>query len=240
MLPKIDVPTYELKLISQKKPIRFRPFLVKEQKLLMMAQDNNDSDKDYLLNTVKQVINNCVMTDLDVEDLPMFDIEYLFLNLRARSMGEMVKVNYKCINQVEKEQQCGNVVGFDINILNIKPSISKQHNNRIEIDDKLGLLMKYPNLKTFKEIDFNNEDAVLKTIFSCIESIYDPETIYHAKDINQKELEEFIDSLPTSVVEKMKTFFDTMPKIEETIHFNCNKCGYEEDIKIEGLNSFFE
>lgn len=239
MLPKIDVPTYELKLISQKKPIRFRPFLVKEQKLLMMAQENSESDKDYLLNTVKQIIGNCVLTEIDVEDLPMFDIEYLFLNLRARSMGETVKINYKCINKVE-EKECGNIVGFDVNVLNIKPSISKQHNNRIEIDDKLGLLMKYPNLKTFKEIDFNNEDAVLKTIFSCIESIYDPETIYHAKDINQKELEEFIDSLPTSVVEKMKTFFDTMPKIEETIHFNCNKCGYEEDIKIEGLNSFFE
>jgi hypothetical protein len=239
MLPKIDVPTYELKLISQKKPIRFRPFLVKEQKLLMMAQENVDSDKEYLLNTVKQVINNCALTELDVEELPMFDIEYLFLNLRARSMGEMVKVNYKCVNKIE-EKECGNVIGFDLNILNVKPTISKQHSNRIEIDQNLGLLMKYPNLKTFKEIDMNNEDSVLRVIFSCIESIYDPETLYHTKDIEAKELEEFVDSLPTTVVEKIKMFFDTMPKIEHNIHFHCNKCNYEEDIKIEGLNSFFE
>jgi DNA polymerase III gamma/tau subunit len=239
MLPKIDVPTYELKLVSQKKPIKFRPFLVKEQKLLMMAQENSENDKDYLLNTVKQIINNCVLTELNVNDLPMFDIEYLFLNLRARSMGEVVKISYKCVNRVG-EHQCGNVVNFDVNILNIKPTISKEHNNRVEINEKLGLLMKYPSLDILKEIDMNNEESVLRIIFSCIESIYDSETLYHTKDIEAKELEEFVDSLPTTVVEKIKMFFDTMPKIEHDIHFHCNKCNYEEDIKIEGLNSFFE
>jgi len=249
MLPKIDVPIYDIKLISCKKPVKFRPFLVKEQKLLLMAQENNTDDKDYVLNIVKQIINNCLITEINVDELPMFDIEYLFLNLRARSMGEVVNLNYRCANQITdsvtgteepgKTHNCNNIVNFDINLLNIKPKIEKEHTNKIEINENLGLLMKYPNLETFKDIDFSGGDVVLTTIFSCIDAIYDAETIYYTKDVDKKELEEFVDGLPASVVEKIKNFFDTMPKIKETIHFKCNKCQYEEDIFVEGLDSFF-
>ncbi len=242
MLPKIEAPIYEIKLISCKKPVKFRPFLVKEQKLLLMAQENNSDDKEYVLNTVKQIINNCLITEINVDELPMFDIEFLFLNLRARSMGEIVNLNYRCANQVTDENgthNCNNIMNFDINLLNIKPKIEIEHSNKIEINENLGLLMKYPSLEIFKDIDLENNDAVLQTIFSCIDAIYDAETIYYTKDVDKKELEEFIDSLPAAIVDKMKNFFDTMPKIKESIQFKCNKCQYEEEIFVEGLDSFF-
>lgn len=247
MLPKIDVPIYELKLISCKEPIKFRPFLVKEQKLLLMAQEAIQSDsgdeKDTTLNTVKQIINNCVLSDIKVDDLPMFDIEYLFLNLRARSMGENIKLSFRCINEIENEAKekvkCNNVVEMDLNILNVHPKILPEHSNKIVINEKLGLLMKYPNLDVLSKIDMEQQESILNLIISCIDAIYDEESIYYAKDVEKKELEEFIDSLPTKVVEDIKKFFDTMPRIKENVEFKCGKCQYQELIPIEGLDSFF-
>jgi hypothetical protein len=245
MLPKVDVPIYELKLISVKNPIRFRPFLVKEQKLLLMTQESMASDEkgsESSLATVKQIINNCVLSEIDVDDLPLFDIEYLFLNLRARSMGENVNLNYKCINEVPTENgttKCNNIVNFELNLLNIKPKIDEKHKNRIEINDQIGLIMKYPKLEMISSIGFGDEKSVLELILSCIDSIYDSETMYYTKDVSREELETFVDSLPTAVIEKIKLFFDTMPRVREKINFKCNKCNYEEDITLEGLDSFF-
>lgn len=247
MLPKIDVPIYELKLISYREPIKFRPFLVKEQKLLMMAQESMSSeenaDKNYLLNTIKQIINNCVLTEIKVDDLPTFDLEYLFLNLRARSMGENVKLNFRCINEIQVENsektKCGNIVEIDLNLLNINPKIEKSHSNKITINEKLGLLMKYPNIHLLESIDFENQDSILKVLLSCIEAIYDEESIYYTKDVEKKELEEFIDSLPTKIIDDIKNFFETMPQIKENLEFKCSKCGYQELIEIKGLDSFF-
>lgn len=247
MLPKIDVPIYELKLISCKEPIKFRPFLVKEQKLLLMAQEaaqsETEDEKDTILNTVKQVINNCVLSDINVNELPMFDIEYLFLNLRARSMGENIKLSFRCVNEIENENKdkvkCNNVVEIDMNILNVHPKIPENHSNKIVINEKLGLLMKYPTLQTLSKIDMDEQDSILELIISCIDSIYDEETIYYTKDVEKKELEEFVDSLPTKVIENIKEFFDSTPKIKEDVNFKCGKCQHEEIIPIEGLDSFF-
>lgn len=248
MLPKIDVPIYELKLISCKKPIKFRPFLVKEQKLLLMAQEafnGEDANSDSALNAVRQILNNCILSEVDVDSLPLFDIEYLFLNLRARSMGEMVTLSYRCSNQVEKDGgetgSCNNIVNYDMNLLEIKPKILSEHSEKIEINDRMGILMKYPRLELLKTFDESSkeEDSIMKLIFSCIDAVYDEETIYYTKDTPKEELEEFLDSLPTNIIEKIKNFFDTTPKIQETLHFKCNKCEYEEDIVLEGINSFF-
>lgn len=239
MLPKIDVPIYELKLLSQKNPVRFRPFLVKEQKLLLMAQEETQSENAISLNTIKQILTNCILSEIDVDELPMFDIEYLFLNLRARSMGEIVNLSYRCMKEIDSEK-CNNVVNYDLNILNIKPFVDEKHSTKIEINDNLGIIMKYPNLNMMNQIDQNDENSIITIILKCIDSIYDTETIYYTKDITKKELEDFVDSLPTSIVEKIKLFFETMPKIRETLHFKCNKCSHEEDILIEGLDSFFE
>lgn len=243
MLPKIDVPTYELKLVSSKKPVKFRPFLVKEQKLLLMTQQSND--KKEVLDSVKQIITNCLITNgIDVDELPLFDIEYLFLNLRARSIGEVVNLSYRCVNEVEddsgEKKRCNGVVKFDLNLLEVKPKISPKHSNRIEINDELGMVMKYPKLNMFGNFEMEDQSKILELIISCIESIYDKETIYYAKDSTQKELEEFVDSLPAKVLEDIKTFFDTMPKLSQDLDFKCKKCGHSEKITIEGLDSFFE
>jgi hypothetical protein len=240
MLPKVDVPIYELKLISQKEPVRFRPFLVKEQKLLMMTQESNE--KNAILNTVKQIITNCILSEIDVEDIPLFDIEYLFLNLRARSIGEVSTLNYKCANEIEEgedKHKCSNIIKFDLDILKIQPKVDENHSNRITINDQLGMVMKYPKLNMFGEFDYTDETKILDLIISCIDSIYDQETIYYTKDSTRKEIEDFVDSLPTTVVDKIKVFFDTMPKVSHDLEFQCNKCGYKETIVLEGLDSFF-
>ena len=149
MLPKIDVPIYDLKLISSGKTIRFRPFLVKEQKLLLMATQSEDP-KDSL-NAVRQISKNCILDDIDIDSLPVFDLEYIFLNLRARSVNEVVNLQYKCNNKVKDEnneiKDCGSIEKFDINLLNIEPDKNANHDKKIMLTNKLGIMMKYPTLK---------------------------------------------------------------------------------------------
>lgn len=243
-LPKIDVPIYEINLVSQKQPIKFRPFLVKEEKLFLMAKESKDEKN--VVDTIKQVIKNCVLSEVDVDNLPVFDIEYLFLNLRARSMGENVELNYRCTNQVSTEnnetKNCNNIVSFDLNLLEIKPTKNENHNNTIQLTDNVGIVMKYPsmNMVDLFDSDVNDELKILNVILSMIDYIYDKENIYHAKDTTKKDLEEFVDSLRTQDLEKIKNFFDTMPSIEKKLDFKCKKCGYEDKILVKGIQSFFQ
>lgn len=239
MLPKIDVPIYELELISTKQKIKIRPFLVKEQKLLLMVQESETVDKNSVITVIKQIINNCILSEINVEELPLFDIEHIFLNLRARSISEVVKLSYKCININEEGKNCDNLVKFDIDLLGIKPTVSKEHSNKIQINETLGMLMRYPRLNMFGEVDYTDETKILDLIMRCIDSIYDADTVYHTKDTSKEELEEFVDSLPANAIEKIKLFFDTMPKIKTDLDFECGKCGYKEKIVLEGIDSFF-
>jgi hypothetical protein len=237
MLPKIDVPIYDLKLVSLNKKIRFRPFTVKEEKLFLMATESEDAES--VLNTIKQVVNNCVLDDVKIDSLPIFDLEYLFLNLRARSISEVVTLKYKCNNDVE-DKKCGNIVQFDMNLLEIKPEKVEQHNNKIEINDKLGIVMKYPNFALIEKYkDSQDVNAIINLIIDCIDYIYDEEGMYYSKDTPREEIEIFIDSLQTKELEKLKNFFDTMPKVKKKLDFKCNKCGHEEQIDVEGVQSFF-
>lgn len=237
MLPKIDVPVYDLKLVSLNKKIRFRPFTVKEEKLLLMATESQDAES--VLNTIKQIVGNCVLDDVRVDNLPVFDLEYLFLNLRARSISEVVSLKYKCNNDVE-DGKCGNLVQFDLNLLEIKPEKEEKHSNKIEITDKLGIVMKYPNFALIEKYkDSNDVSAIISLIIDCIDYIYDEEGMYYAKDTPREEIEAFIDSLQTKELEKLKNFFDTMPKVKKKLNFKCNKCGHEEGIDVEGIQSFF-
>lgn len=242
MLPKIDVPIYDLKLVSVNKKIRFRPFTVKEEKLLLMAAEAQDAES--ALNTIKQVCNNCVLDDIKIDSLPIFDLEYLFLNLRGRSISEIVSLKYKCNNKVKdeggEEKNCGNVVQFDLNILDIKPEVNKEHNDKIEITDKLGIVMKYPNFKIIEKYkDVESASSIVSLIIDCIDYIYDEQEMYYAKDTPRNELEEFVDSLQTKDLEKLKLFFDSMPKMKKQLDFKCNKCGHEEKIDVEGIHNFF-
>jgi len=241
MLPKIDVPMYELKLVSLKKPIRFRPFTVKEEKLFLMA--NESKEEETIVGTVKQVINNCVIDDLDVETLPVFDLEYLFINLRAKSVGEEVKLNYQCNNDIEedgKTKKCGNAVKFTLNLLDVKPEAEKNHSNKIELSDKLGIVMKYPKLNFIAgQENKTDTEIILDLIVDCIDYIYDENQMYYAKDSTRQELVDFVDSLQSKDLEKIKSFFETMPKIKKQLDFKCSKCGYEEKVMLEGIQNFF-
>jgi hypothetical protein len=243
MLPKIDVPIYDLTLVSNDKKIRFRPFTVKEEKLFLMAMESPESDEASYLNTIKQVLNNCIIDEIDIETIPTFDLEYLLLNLRAKSVGEEITLKYKCNNDIEKEDKkdkCNNIVEMTFNILEAKPEKQENHSNKIEINEKLGLVMKYPTFGLLQNYDGkNNTKILIDTIVECIDYIYDENNIYYAKDSSKEELIEFLDSLQTKDLEKIKDFFETMPKLSKNLNFKCKKCGYEESINVEGIQSFF-
>lgn len=242
-LPKIDVPVYELKLISTGKTVRFRPFLVKEQKLFLMASESNDIKE--IVSVVKQVLNNCIIDELNVEELPMFDIEHLFMNLRSRSVGEVVNLKYKCNNTVKidgQEKTCDGVVKFDLNLLEIQPTVNEKHDKKIEINPKLGLVMKYPNmemLNDFKNLDALDVSTLIEMIVKCIDYVYDEDNIYYSKDFSVEELTDFVENLQQDDLIKIQNFFDTMPKIKKDLNFKCGKCGFEEKIEVEGLQNFF-
>ena len=242
MLPKIDVPIYTVKLLSTGKPVRFRPFTVKEEKLFLMT--NETDDVKAILETTKQVLNNCILDEVDIENLPMFDIENIFLNIRARSVGETIKLNYKCNNIVTNEKgedsKCDNLVNIELNVLEIKPEENNQHDKKIVISENVGIVMKYPSFKLFENVNLSDDpNSIIETALKCIDYIYDKDNIYYSKDIPKQELDEFIDSLQSKDLEKIKKFFETMPKLKKQVYFKCKKCEYEENINVEGIESFF-
>jgi hypothetical protein len=242
MLPKIDVPIYTVKLLSTGKPVRFRPFTVKEEKLFLMT--NETDDVKAILETTKQVLNNCILDEVDIENLPMFDIENIFLNIRARSVGEIIKLNYKCNNIITDEKgedsKCDNLVNVELNVLEIKPEENNQHDKKIVISENVGIVMKYPSFKLFENVNLSDDpSSIIETALKCIDYIYDKDNIYYSKDIPKQELDEFIDSLQSKDLEKIKKFFETMPKLKKQVHFKCKKCEYEENINVEGIESFF-
>jgi hypothetical protein len=242
MLPKIDVPIFELILPSTGKPLRYRPFLVKEEKLFLMAAEAEDIKT--VVDAIRQVINNCCLDEIEVEKLPIYDIEYIFLKLRARSISEVVNLKYRCFNEIPDDKgenkQCTGTVEFDIDLLSIEPTRNNEHTNKIPVNEKLGIVMKYPSFELLNEFatDINNE-KLLELILNCIDYIYDEESIYYSKDSTKEELVEFVDSLPAASFTKIQDFFETMPKIKHTLNFQCPKCSHKEDITIEGVQSFF-
>lgn len=240
-LPKIDVPIYELKLISTGKTVRFRPFTVKEEKLFLMA--NEGGDLESIVTAIRQVVNNCMVDDVDISTLPVFDIENIFLNLRARSVGEQISLKYRCNNDVtdsEGTHKCGNLVPVEFNLLEIELPKMPKDSGKIMITDKLGIMMKYPTFEILQKYQ-ENDDAVtlLNMIVSCVDYIFDEEQIYYAKDTSEKELIEFIEGLQASDLQKIKVFLESMPKIKKDVQFKCSKCGYEENIELVGAQSFF-
>lgn len=245
MLPKIDVPIFELTLPLTKKQVRFRPFLVKEEKILLMAMESNENDAVIL--AVKQILNNCCIDEIDIDSLPVADMEFLFLNLRARSVGEIVELPYKCNNKITndkgEEKECGNIVNLEVNVLEINPQTDSTHTNKIELTEKMGIIMKYPSFKMVEESektkDVTEVEKVMNILIACIDSIYTEEEMFYAKDVSKKELVDFVENLTREQFMKIQGFFDTIPKIKKDIHFECGKCGYHEDITIEGLQNFF-
>ena len=242
MLPKLDVPIHEVKLISTGKTIRFRPFLVKEQKLFLMASESNDPKE--TINVIRQVLKNCILDEIDVDSLPTFDLEFLFMNLRARSVEEIVDLKYKCNNVVLNDKgesdSCTGVVDFKVNLLEIQPTKNPEHTNKIQLTENLGVVLKYPSFDMIQRYEDKSETDIMSSVLvDCIDYIYDKDQIYYAKDASKDELAEFVDNLQQKDLEKIKVFFDTLPEIKKDVHFKCPKCSYEEDIQIKGLQSFF-
>lgn len=242
-LPKLDVPTYELEMISSKNKIKFRPFLVKEQKLFLMANESDDI-KDTI-NAIRQIIKNCVLTEIDVDSLPMFDLEYLFLHMRARSISEIVNLKYKCNNKVKNEETkeekiCGMINDVNINLLEIQPKIQDQHSNKIQLSDTVGIVFKYPTFEMSQKSTGKTEsELIMEMIYNCVDYIYDKETVYYAKDISKSELIDFVDGLQQKEIFKIQDFFENMPKLSKKVDYKCSKCGYNEEINLEGLQTFF-
>ena len=242
MLPKLDVPIYEVKLISTGKTIRFRPFLVKEQKLFLMASESTDPKE--TINTIRQVLKNCILDELDIDSLPTFDLEFLFMNLRARSVEEVVDLKYKCNNIVKNDKgedtTCTGSVEFKLNLLEIEPIKDPNHTNKIQLTENLGIALKYPSFDMIQKYESKSENEIMAGVLTdCIDYVFDNDQIYYAKVQTKEELDEFIDNLQQKDLEKIKVFFDTMPEIKKDVHFKCPKCLYEEDIQIKGLQSFF-
>lgn len=241
-LPKLDIPIYEVKLASTGKTIRFRPFLVKEQKLFLIASESTDANE--VIRTIRQVLKNCVLDEIDIDNLPTFDLEFLFMNLRARSVEEIVELKYKCNNTVKtesgEEKRCTGTVEFKVNLLEIEPTKNPNHTNKVQITDNLGICFKYPTFEMVQKYENMDENQIMMNILvDCIDYIFDKEQIYYAKDSTKEELEEFVDNLQQKDVEKFEKFFDTIPEMKKEVHFKCPKCSYEEDITIKGMQNFF-
>ena len=239
MLPKIDTPIYELTLPLSKKNIKFRPFLVKEQKNLMMAIEADD--KETIERNIKQVLQNCTLTEsIDIEKLPVIDVEYYFIQLRARSVGEIVENKYICNNEVNDEK-CGNKMDVNLNLLDIQIENNPDYSDIIELTNKIAIKLKYPEFSTVEKIKEKDSsvDVAFQMIIDSIEYIFDGEQYYYANESTPKELMEFVEQLNTEQFSKIEQFFDNLPKLNKKVEIKCSKCSYDHSIVIEGLESFF-
>jgi hypothetical protein len=235
-LPKINTPTFELELPSTGKKIRYRPFLVKEEKILVMAMESEDAKQ--ITDAIVQILNDCILTrGVKVDKLSIFDIEYLFLNIRSKSVGETVEVNVTCPDDGETQVQ------MEIDLDSIKVKKNKSHRNTIKLDNDLSMKLKYPSLDQFIESNFDSGmsevSQSLSVISSCIDMIYNEEESWSASDSTKKELEEFLEQLNTKQFKQVEKFFDTMPKLSHTIVVKNPKTEVESEVVLEGLASFF-
>ena len=238
-LPKIDVPTYEIELPVSKKKIRYRPFLVKEQRNLLMAMESSESGSVH--DAIRDILYNCTMTEgIDIEKLPIIDVEFYFINLRAKSVGEVVESKYRCNNDVDGKE-CNNLMEHKIHLLDIKVQMDKTVSPDIQITEKLSIRMKYPEFGIIKDsVNIVDETALTFNMLArSIEYIYDGDQFYYAHETPIEELVEFVENLNQAQFEKIEKFFNNLPKMSEKIEMNCSKCGFHHSFKVEGLESFF-
>jgi hypothetical protein len=236
-LPKISTPTYELELPSTGEKVKYRPFLVKEEKVLVIALESEDSKQ--ITTAIKTVIKNCILTKgIKVEQLPTFDIEYLFLNIRGKSVGEVIEVNIVCPDD-EKTP-----VKIQINLDDIQVQKNDEHTNKIKLDDSIMMQMKYPSLDEFIKNNFdletgNQMDQSFELIASGIDTIFTSDEVWVAADCTKKEIRDFIDSMNSSQFQQIENFYATMPKLSHTVNVINPETKVESEVVLEGLASFF-
>ena len=245
-LPTIAVPQYELTIPSTEKKAKYRPFLVKEEKVLLIALESENQTN--IINAIRTIITNCLYGDVNVDEMPTFDVEYIFLQLRGKAKGEVLDLKYKC-------PKCEQDILIDINIDDIAIRRNKEHTKDIKINEELGVMMKYPNLSLQSKIAQATEEkseieGLFETMTACIDYIYDKETTYPSKDHTEKEMVDFLESLTDEQFQKLSKFFETSPALRHEVELHCKhkvkgkgkekkECGYKEKITLEGLNSFF-
>ena len=237
-LPKVNTPTYELVLPSSGRKIRYRPFLVREEKILIMALESEDVKQ--ITNAVIEILNNCVLTKgTKIEKMSTFDIEYLFLNVRSKSVGETIDVNVTCPDDNKTSVQ----MTIDLDTIKIKKD--KTHKDTIKIDDNLSMKMRYPSMDQFIESNFDTSSqgddikTTLDMIISCIDTIYTEEESWSGADSSKKELQDFIEQLNSKQFKAIENFFTTMPKLSHKVKVKNPKTGVESEVLLEGLAAFF-
>lgn len=231
-LPKIDYPILNIKIPSTKKEFMFRPFLVKEEKILLMAKESaNDAD---IFVAIKQIVQNCCLDKkFDVDNLPIFDLEYIFLKLRSFSIDSIIKIAYR-----DSEDQ--KIYDFEINLEEIKVVFPKKVNNTIKINENVGIVMKYPSASLYSDEEFLKleKDQLFELIIRCVDKIYDGEEVFETRDFSKKDISEFLENLNIKVFEKVHDFLMNVPKISHTIKYK-NSLGTEKEISFNSLNDFF-
>ena len=232
-LPVINTPTYELTVPSTKDTLVYRPFLVKEEKILLMAMEEDNETQ--LNRALKQVVNNCTFQKVKVDKLPLFDLEYIFLRIRAKSVGEVAKLQILCEDDGET------YVPTEIDLESIEVEFQEDHSTKIEITDEIGIVMSYP---TFEYLDFSVEESDINKLFdiigSSINQIFEGETVYERTDFNKKELKTFLESLTSEQFKKVQNFFETMPRLRHKMEVENPKTKVKNTVVLEGLNAFFE
>lgn len=234
-LPKIETPTYTLKVPSTEESIEYRPYLVSEEKILMLAMESKSTSE--IFRSIKKIISKCTFEKMNVDQLTTFDVEYIFLNLRARSVGEIVNLNLKC-------EECGAKNEVEINLNEVQviwPEGSKD--NKFLLNEKIGVEMRWPRLQDTISVNPKNEsdemNEGLRIIAKCIKTIYDEDNVYSTDDYSDKEILSFIESLNHSQIEKIQNFLSNIPVVEAKVEFDCLNCRHHNEIVVRGLNNFF-
>jgi hypothetical protein len=234
-LPKIDVPIYELVVPSTDEKIKYRPFLIKEEKVLLMAMESGKEED--VIQAVKTIVTECTFNKLKLGSIPMFDVEYIFLQIRAKSVGEVSKLRVLCKDDGKT------YANVEVDLNKIQVQVDKSHTNKIELSDEMGIIMNYPTIDSFSEAGISqiNAENMLDVIVSCIGEIYDKggEEVWDAKDSTKKELVEFVEQLNTQQFADVQAFYDTMPKLKHEITVKNPKTKKENNITLSGLSDFF-
>lgn len=242
-LPKLEVPTYEIELPISKQKLKYRPFLVKEQKMLLMAMESGDSAS--VQHSIREILTVCTLSDgFNIDILPIIDVEYYFLHLRAKSIGEVSESKYRCNNVVTDDEgtkkECGNIMESKVNLLDIKPVVEVEVEPEIKLDGNIIVKMKLPEFGVINDsTNLTAAELTFKMIANCIDYIYDGEQFYYGKETPIEELVEFIESLNQQQFEMMENFFNNMPRLEHKVVMKCSKCGFDHSFNVEGLENFF-
>jgi hypothetical protein len=238
-LPKIDVPTYEIELPVSKTKIKYRPFLVKEQRNLLMAIESSESTT--IQQNIKDILYNCTLTEgVNIEKLPIIDVEYYFINLRAKSVGEVVESRYRCNNVVD-DVECGNIMEKEVDLTQIQVKVNEDISPEIQLTPNISIKLKYPEFGIVKDsLKYENiNDVTFNMIAQSIEYIYDGQQFYYAAESTTEEMIEFVEGLNQEQFNKIENFFNNLPKLKETLDITCSKCSFQHKIEVEGLESFF-